>query len=179
MPRIKKGLAEPDKPQFPHLLAELADELKNNREGGQPRIEEQYFPRTNAVRVSVIWDKWADLSDEERATLILQAYELVEGEEFRDRIALAIGLTTPEAYESGLLPYHLRTAIRKGDPVSAEQCAKAMIDQGASLLFDPKKPQLRFATEKEAEACRQRLIGALPGSEPVWIIAKEVGRIEE
>jgi len=57
--------------------------------------------------------------------------------EFSDRIALAIGLTVPEAYESGLLPYQVMPALRKGDPLTPEQCAKSMLDQGASLLFDP------------------------------------------
>lgn len=178
MPRIKRGLEEAPKLRFPELAEELVDELRSEREAGQPRIEEQHFPKTNAVRVTVVWDKWAPLSDEDRAAIILQAYERVEGEEFRDRIALAIGLTVPEAYESGLLPYQIMTAIRPGDPVTPEQCAQAMSDQGASWLFDPNRPQLRFATEEEAHACKERLIRALPGSEPVWVIAKEVGRVK-
>jgi hypothetical protein len=178
VPRIKRGLQEPSKPQFPNLLAELTDELRNNHAAGQPRIEEQHFPTTNAVRATVIWDKWADLDDEDRSSLILQAYGQVEGEEFRDRIVLAIGLTMPEAYESGLVPYHIMAAVRNGDPVTMQECEQAMLAQGASLLFDRKGPQLRFATEEEAVACKERLIEALPGSEQVWIVAKEVSRIE-
>src|SRR5215208_6422804 len=162
MPRIKRGLEGPPKLQRPDLLAELIDELRSSREAGQPLIDEYHFPRTNAVRATVVWDKWVPLSDEERSATILQAYEEVEGKEFRDRIALAIGLTIPEAYESGLLPYQITTAWRVGDAVSPEECMKTMLDQGASLLFDSKKPQLRFATLEEAEACVQRLIKALP-----------------
>ena len=69
------------------------------------------------------------------------------------------------------------TALRPGDPVTPEQCREAMIAQGASIMIDPDNPQFRFATEEEAEACRQRLIRQLPESEPVWVIAKEVTRI--
>src|SRR5438552_4170964 len=143
MPRIKRKLDESPKSLFPDLVAALVEELKSNREAGQPIIVEQYFPRTNAISATVIWDQWVPLSDEDRAATILHAYEEVEGKEFRERIALAIGLTVPEAYESGLLPYRVTTALRKGDPVTPEQCAEAMLTQGASLLFDPKKPQLR------------------------------------
>jgi hypothetical protein len=161
--------------RLPNLLTELTAELRNSREFGQPRIEEDYFPRTEAVRVTVIWDKWEPVPDEERAATILQAYEQVEGASFRDRIALAIGLTTPEAYESGLLPYRITTALREGDPVTPEQCRQALLEQGASILFDPDEPQLRFATEEEARAGVGRLSQQLPGSEAVWVIAKEGG----
>src|SRR5215212_2915019 len=104
MPRIKRGVEELPRPQHTDLVDALVDELKSGREAGQPVIEEQYFPKTKAVRVSVIWDKWAPLSDEERSATILRAYEQVD-KEIYDRIALAIGLTVPEAYEAGLLPY--------------------------------------------------------------------------
>jgi hypothetical protein len=158
------------------LVAELADELKNNRESGQPLIDEQYFP-TKAISVTVIWDKWASVPDEERSNTILQAYGQVEGKEFRDRIALAIGLTVPEAYESGLSPYQVMPALRRGDRVTAEQCRQAMLAQGASALIDPDKPQLRFPTEEAAEACVKRLTKELPGSDSVWVITKEAARI--
>jgi hypothetical protein len=82
-------------------------------------------------------------------------------------------LTVPEAQEAGLLPFHIIPAIRKGDAVTAEQCREAMVAQGASLLADPDKPQLRFATQDEAEACMRRLAQQLPGSEQVWVIARE------
>jgi hypothetical protein len=173
MPRIQRRLDENHRSRFPDLLSDLVKELKNARETGQPLIEEQVFPKTNAVRVTVIWDKWEPVPDEDRFHTILQAYEEVEGKAFRARIALAIGLTVPEAAEAGLLPFQITTALRRDDPVTVEQCREAMMVQGASVLLDPEKPQLRFATEEEAEACRQRLIRQLPGSEPVWVIAQE------
>jgi len=47
------------------------------------------------------------------------------------------------------------------------------------IAFDPKTPQLRFASQEQAEACVKLLVKALPGSEPVWVIGKEVGAIEQ
>ena len=176
MPRIRRT-PEQQPIRFPDLVAELANELTSSHDTGQPLIEEQVFPKTNAVRVTVIWDKWDAVNDEDRFTIILQAYEQAEGKAFRERIALAIGLTVPEAVELGMLPFQVLTALRPGDPVTLEQCREAMIAQGASILIDPNKPQLRFVTEEEAEACKQRLIRQLPESEPIWVIAKEVARI--
>lgn len=176
MPRIILG-PKRERPHFPDLVAELADELRTNRPCGQPLIREQRFPKTDVIRTTVIWDKWESLSDEDRLATILQAYEDVEGEAFRDRVALAIGLTVSEAHETGLLPFQVTTALRASDAVTAEECRDAMIEFGASVLSDPDRPVLRFATVEEAEQCVQQLVKRLPESEPVWIVTREAGRI--
>ena len=85
--------------------------------------------------MNVIWDAWDRLSHEDRTAAILHAYEKAEGREYRDRIALASGLTIPEAHAAGWLPYQVIAAVRKSDPVTVEQCRKALIDEGASILF--------------------------------------------
>ena len=131
---------------------------------------------TNSI--SVFWDKWDPVPHEERAEIILRAYEKAEGKDVRERLALAVGLTFPEAFEAGMLHFQVIPLLRKGDPVSAEDCYQAMVDEGASQLFPDGKPELRFATEEEAKASIQRLVKRLPGSEPVWAIARGVGRIE-
>jgi hypothetical protein len=177
MPRIIKGIAP--RLQDLELTRELANELLENRPSGQPLIREQHFPRTNAVRTTVIWDKWARLEDEDRIEVILQAYEQVEGAEFRDRIALAMGLTVEEAHEAGLLPFQLTPLLRNDDEVTWEQCRTAMIDEGASTLDDPERPVLRFATLDEAEQSRRRLIDRLPASKAVWAIKQEVPAIAD
>jgi len=174
MPRIIHSFEKP-KFRFPELLAELVNELKSNRKVGQPLIDEEHLPRANTIRITVIWDKWERVPNEERAATIFQAYEKVEGKEFSDRIALAIGVTYPEAIEYGFLPYRVVPRLRPGDPVTPEQCRQAFLDQGASLLLDPDEPQLRFPTKEQAEACVQRLIKQFPGSEPCWGIDKELG----
>lgn len=177
MPRIRRSAEVAVPVRFPKLVDELAEELRSERESGQPRIEEQVFPRTNGISVNVLWDKWDPVPDEERVASIRRAYERAEGKEYADRIVLCMGLTFPEAFESGMLPYQVLTALRKGDPVTDEQCTRAMIEEGASLLFDPAKPQLRFATEEEAQASVKRLAARLPGSEGVWVVVRDAGTL--
>src|SRR6266536_4837638 len=157
MPR-KKGEFE-EKPRHPvgDLAERLADELRSGREWGQPVIDEEEFP-TGKIRVTVIWDAWDRLPLEDRTAVILRAYDLAEGRGYRERIALASGLTVPEAYAAGMLPFQIIPALRRGDKVTPEECRQAMIDEGASTLLAPDKPQLRFATEEEAEAARRRLV---------------------
>jgi hypothetical protein len=162
-----------------HDLAEqLADELRSNRESGQPMIDEQEFA-TGKIRVTVIWDKWDRLPLEDRTSVIHRAYDLAGESAYGERIALASGLTLPEAHAAGMLPFQVIPALRHGDRVTWEQCRQVMIDEGASTLVDPKKPQLRFATEEEAEASRSRLAHRLPDSEPVWVITQDLGRVED
>jgi len=176
MPRIIDGLKDRLKASHPELVSELEHELKSERSSGQPIIYEDNFAETKAVRVTVVWDKWDGLPDEERLATITQAYEEAEGKEFVDRIAVAVGLTVPEAHEAGLLPFQVQTALRKDDPVTADQCREAMLEEGASTLSDSQHPVLRFATRKEAEGCVERLKKRLPESESVWIIGEEVSR---
>jgi hypothetical protein len=178
MPRNKRGIDEQPRRPVIDLADRLADELKNARESGQPVIEEQQFP-SGVIRVTVIWDKWDRLPHEDRTATILRAYEKAEGPDYRRKITLATGLTVLEAHAAGLLPFHIIPALRKGDPVTLEQCRQAMIAEGASTLLGEDRPQLLFATADDAEACRKRLATALPGSEPVWIITQDVGNTED
>jgi hypothetical protein len=175
MPRIQKRL-EPPRARHPAVVGELAEELRHSHESGQPRIEELTFPKTGTIHVTVLWDRWDPLADEERAVCILQAYEQVEGAAFRDRIGLAVGLTFPEARASGLLPFRVIPAVRPDDRVTLEQCVAAMKQLGASTLEQPDWPLLGFATFDEAEACVRRLRQELPGSDSVWLVEQEVGR---
>jgi hypothetical protein len=178
MPRKRRGFEEPPPCTIAHLVARLADELKSDRVSGQPMIEEGEFP-TKKLRVNVIWDDWDRVGLEDRTATILRAYEQAEGQDFRDRIALASGLTVPEAHAAGMLPSQVIAAVRKSDPVTMEQCRKALIEEGASVLFGEEQPQLRFATEEEAEAARKRLAQRLPNSDEVWVITREAGLIED
>lgn len=178
MPRIKRGVEDQPRPAHGDLAESLADELRGGRASGQPMIDELEFP-SGKISVAVIWDQWDRLSLEDRTSIILRAYELAEGRDYRDRIALASGLTVPEAYGAGMLPFQIIPALRKGDPVTPEQCRQAMMEEGASTLLAGDKPQLRFANEEEAEAARRRLAQRLPNSEPVWVVTQEVGKVED
>lgn len=178
MPRKQRTFEEPPRPKTDDLVQELAGELRHSRESGQPVIDEESFP-TGKIRVVVVWDKWDRLPMEDRTTTILQAYEQAEGREKRDKIALASGLTVPEAHAAGMLPFELLPALRSDDRVNLQQCREAMVDEGASKLFGPDILQLRFATLEEAEAARRRLVQHLPDSEQVWVIAQDVGSVAD
>ncbi|MCI0381394.1 MAG: hypothetical protein L0215_27735 [Gemmataceae bacterium] len=168
--------------QVPHtngeLTNQLAAELSNPTASGQPIIEEQVFP-TGKKRVTVIWDAWDHMRFENRTAIILRAYDIVEGREGRNAIALASGLTIPEARAAGMLTFRIIPALRPGDPVTLEQCSQAMIDEGASRLLGADNPLLVFPSRDEAEAARQRLSRRLPNSEQVWLITREVGSVED
>ncbi len=173
MPRKMQAARPQPRPHSQGLVEQLAAELKSNRESGQPMVYEHPLP-AGTVRVVVFWDKWDRMPLDERTDVVLRAYEAAEGREYRQKIALARGLTIPEGHAAGMLPFQILTALRRGDPVTLEQCRQAMLDEGASTLLSPEEPQLRFPTEDDAEACRSRLIKRLPGSEPVWIINREL-----
>src|SRR2546427_3115332 len=160
----RRKFEEPPRRTVGPLVGRLVEELKSDRPSGQPMIEEEEFP-TKKLRVNVIWDEWDRVPLEDRTATILRAYEQAEGRESRDRIALASGLTVPEAHAAGMLPYQVIAAVRKGDAVTIDQCRQALIEEGASILFGEDKPQLRFSTEEEAEAARKRLAERLPNSE--------------
>ena len=166
-PTVRRGAVKNE------LAEKLAAELKNNREYGQPCIYEQEYP-TGKLRVTVVWDAWDGMPLQERSATILHAYERAEGTAYRDRVALASGLTVLEAHAAGMLPYEIIPALRKGDPVTEEQARQALLEEGGTQLAHGRRVQLRLATQEEVEACRQRLIRRFPGSEEVWIINREL-----
>lgn len=177
MPRRIRNTVELPRQSFKNLAEELAAELKSHRDSGQPVVDEEVFPTGN-IRVNVIWDKWEHLSLEDRTGVILRAYDLAEGTGYRNRIALATGLTVPEARAAGMLPFQIIPGVRKGDPITREECYKAMVEEGASVLADREKPQLQFETEEEANQSCQRLVKRLPKSKGTWIILQEPGQVE-
>lgn len=172
MARIKTAFSDSKRPPAGGLAERLADEIKSEQASGQPFIYEQEYS-TGKIRALVVWDEWQDRPLDERTATILAAYERAEGATYRDRVALASGLTVPEAVAAGMLPYQIITAHRASDPVTLEQCRQAALDEGATRLMGPNVPQLRFATEEEANACRARLIARLPQSDDVWLITRE------
>lgn len=178
MPRIiAKGTIAP--PAWVHgLVVELSEELRENHDFGQPVIREDHFPRTGNMRVAVLWDRWEEVPHDVRVDVIRRAYLDVEGQEVVDKLALAVGMTYPEAYEAEMLPYEIVPLLRKGDPVTEEECLEAMKAQGASLLFPGGKPRLLFASKEEADAGLQLLLRHLPRSEPVWTIMTHTNRVE-
>jgi hypothetical protein len=177
MPRNKRIIELAPNGSCASLVERLAGALNRRSQIGQPIVEERELPRTDKVKVTAIWDLFDGMPDSDRLSAILRAFESAKGQEYCDRIALAMGLTFPEAYESGMLAFQVVPMLRKSDRVTAGECAEAMIEEGASLLFVPDKPQLRFPTREDAQACVDRLVARLPESNEVWAIAEEVGQM--
>lgn len=179
MPRKIHKPGDPVPEHQPSRLAqELANELRSSRDFGQPWVDERRLDN-GLTRVSVLWDYWDAISFEERTRVILDAYRLVEGGDFVKTIVLASGLTFPEAFASGMLPYQIISARRRNDPVTVNELREAMVAQGASTLMNRDFPQLRFSSLADAEACLQRMIQHLPTSEQVWQITQDVGQVVE
>jgi hypothetical protein len=174
MPRIKHGgaivLSDGQ------LVDALADELRASRPFGQPIIDERRFPETGRVAVTVVWDRWQPVPEDERHAVILDAYRQVEGDEFVSDITHASGMTYPEAYESGFLPFEILPLLREDDVRLKDLCVAAMKKAQASEAFPGGGLKLRFSTLDQAVACRNFLILEAPGTEAVWTIAQEVAR---
>jgi hypothetical protein len=150
------------------LVDELANELRNSKERGQPLVIEERL-LTGLVHVQVVWDKFRSLSDEERIELILSAYEQVEGREFREKIVAAIGYTGTEAADLGLLPFQVLPPQRR-TPELQERCWQAMKDEGA-FVDDEEALELRFRSITEAIEVKDRLESQLPGTK--WTVVEE------
>ena len=98
MPVIRRTVGPQETPaDLADARNDLVRELLRPRDFGQPLIEEEEFPRTGLLMVTVIWDRWAGVSDRNRSSAILGAYETAKGVEYRNRIAVALGLTVAEA----------------------------------------------------------------------------------
>src|SRR5665213_1366396 len=102
MPRVKIGFEESSRRSDGRFIDRLADEFKSTRESGQPFIYEQTFP-TGKVKILVVWDEWKDQTLEQRTSIILAAIERSDGRSYREQVALASGLTVPEAVAAGML----------------------------------------------------------------------------
>lgn len=154
------------------LVGALVAELEEPSDVGQPIVLERHMELAHAIHVYVVWDRFAEVDEEQRVAAILRAYEQVMGKDFRNRITLATGATVPEAGDLELLPFEVAPAPRKANAVALEQYHDAMIAEGASTLRNPEKPELRFKTLDEATVAVERLEDRLPGSR--WVVVQAV-----
>lgn len=133
----------------------------------QPLIIEEEIPQTSTMHVMVIWERWAEVPNELRSRLILDAYEKVQPEAVPN-ITIALGATVSEGIELNLLPYQIVTTRRKDDPVSAKDLELAMRAEGAVVADGGLK--LAFSNQQMAEEVFRRLEDRVPG--PYWAIQK-------
>jgi hypothetical protein len=158
------------------LVDELVKELGSPKKIGQPIIIED--PAAGGrVLIHVIWDEWEGCPREERTAVIHTAYERALGVDYPERIALAIGITVPEAVAMGMLPYWVTPMGRTRQSLSEED-VQAILDAGGSRMSTSRMPDVpwlpgvRCATLEDAEATLDHLQRTLPKLK--WMIAQEV-----
>lgn len=98
MPRERKSAPPPH--SHPDLVKVLVEEL--NKKGVSstpevPTIYEEAQSHGDRLHVTVIWNRWAGIPEEERGAMILDAYEQAGLEDEMRRITLVLGLTPEEA----------------------------------------------------------------------------------
>ena len=79
-------------------------------------------------------------------------------------------------------------AIQPFATVPSGECSKrcgrrhqkdpAFLELGASKRGNEHALQLRFATEEEAEECRQHLIRRFPSTDDVWMVRRDIAMQE-
>jgi hypothetical protein len=176
MPRLIRPM-----PQFnvqrEGLVDDLAKELRSPRKFGQPIVIEDPVAGGDRRLIHVIWDAWEGCPREQRTAIIQAAYEQALGEEYHDKISLAIGITVPEAVAMGMLPYWVSPMGRTREALSQKEL-QAIIEAGGSTMSTSRMPEVpwlpgvRCATLEDAVATLEHLQEILPGSK--WIIAQEV-----
>ena len=84
----------------PDLVSDLVKELQkrsDQRGPGIPDIVEQQLTYGNKLRVTVIWDRWKDVSQKERGPIILDAYLKAYDLQTMLQVTQALGVTPEEA----------------------------------------------------------------------------------
>lgn len=83
----------------------IAQELRLEQSEGlpdSPLIIEEESRHSNHTRVTVIWDRWTQISPQERSHIILEAYEQVRGPGTFSTLTHALGLTHTDAKKLGV-----------------------------------------------------------------------------
>lgn len=175
MPRIVLQQT-PRSPRFESFVRRLAQELKSPGLGPQPLILEEEVSSTRSRHVRVIWDQWRNLSEEQRADVILEAYKQAEGKDFADQITISAGLTGPESLALGLLPWTVEPILSRRDGHTLEDYGRAINEEEKHAVLGvgsvKRHGHLRYARKEDAEEAIRRLRTILPKSS--WTIAQDV-----
>lgn len=121
----------------------------------QPLIIEQDLPQTQTLHVAVVWEKWRLVEAGERSAMVLHAYERAAPGRV-DAITIAMGVTTDEAIDLGLLPYGIIPTIKKDEPLTRDAARVLMREEGA--VDTPSGLMLAFPNEESATAAYRRLV---------------------
>ena len=96
-------------------LVTLRQSRQNNVEELRQRLTDEFMQPANeyaapfinierpgaSTHLLVVWDEWRDLSQQERSSLILRAYEAAHGIDASLDVSVAMGLTVSEAETLG------------------------------------------------------------------------------
>ncbi len=167
MPRIIIAASPPQRSEL--LVQKLAEELTSPGIGPQPLIVERHLPMTNSRHVRVVWDQWGSLIEEERAAVIIQAYERVEGSQKADNISVALGIRSQEAAIFGIVPY----LVQPEHPHFMERShyRQALAQEARHTVMGEGAKELRYPSEEEAKLAIERLKRISP--ETSWVINQE------
>src|SRR5262249_2770979 len=117
MPVIRPQLSQEQPQREESLVQQLAAELTavpdTTAPMRQPLIIEEPLGQADSLHVSVIWEHWRLIDAGRRSLAILNAYELAAPDRV-NQITIAMGVTTEEAVDVGLLPYGI-------EPISTAQ----------------------------------------------------------
>ncbi len=92
-------------PNHDRLVAELVRHLNGDPDlPDEPRIIEEQQRLADALHVFVYWSEWASVTEEERSSIILEAYAEARGKLEALKITVAMGVTALEAKRLGMEP---------------------------------------------------------------------------
>jgi hypothetical protein len=163
---------EPPSPKHDKLVKKLVQEFTASGKSLRPLILERHLPMTKSRHVHVVWDAWSDVPDEERAAIITDAYTEAEGAEAAADVTIALGVTPREALALGLLPYKVEAMRKRDGPIPVDGYKAAFEEEGRNTLLGARAREPRYARIEDAEAVKERLEQALPGSS--WAVVQEV-----
>jgi hypothetical protein len=171
MPLIRSKIVPDTVDREDELVQELSRELMSEESTDQPITQpfiiEHKMPPTQYLHVSVVWEKWRLIPAGRRGGIIMKAYEKTASDRVND-ITIAMGITTEEAVDLGLLPFAVVPTIRKNDQISEEQVVQWMKEEGAILTSSGLI--LRFPNKDLAEAAWERLIQKPKSSRKYWAV---------
>jgi hypothetical protein len=168
MPRLI--INPPSTPRkYERLVKRLRRELASPSDEGQPLIIERNVPAAKSRHVHVIWDDWQGITDEERTTIIVEAYSQEEGDEKASDITIALGVTPEEAVVLGLLPYKVEPTHRHRAEETLYRVGLA--EEAKNTLLGANARELRYVSQDEAAKAVQRLKKYAKNSS--WMIVRE------
>jgi hypothetical protein len=143
----------------------------------------------DAINVIVVWEAWQGLAQDDRTSVIREAYARYSGAleqtvpylDARDkpdlpmvpRLTMALGATGDEVEEHGLLPYSVRPNAGP-EAFDADELERIMIEAGA--IQTPTAIHLRFPSRVMATEAHARLAHEMP--EARWSIHEETDPAE-